>query len=158
MHEWMFSSTRRSALMTVALGDAGMTESPTKLVMVVDDYPDILKMVNTILASIGYRVLSASGADAALRQIDREAPDVILTDIQMADGDGLELINAVRERRLSIPIVAMSGGSGTFGIDHLASAQKLGAVSIVDKPFRSAHLAEAIDRALGRRPAPPRKS
>lgn len=135
-----------------------MSESLAKRVLIVDDDPEIREIVAAVLDSVGYVVTAVSGADPAIALVAKEPPDVILTDIHMPEGDGFELINAVRERGLDIPIVAMSGGSGTFGIDHLEYARKLGAVSIVDKPFRSSHLAEAIDRALAGRPAAPRRS
>jgi len=135
-----------------------MSESRAKRVLIVDDDPEIREIITALLDSVGYIVNAASGADPAIALLADDPPDVILTDIHMAEGDGFELINAVRDRGLDIPIVAMSGGSGTFGIDHLEYARKLGAVSMVDKPFRSSHLAEAIDRALAGRPPAPRKS
>jgi CheY-like chemotaxis protein len=128
-----------------------------KRILVVDDDAEVRKIVTTILESIGFLVVAVDGANAALSLIEGDQPDAVLTDIHMADGDGFELINAIRDRGLSIPIVAMSGGSGTLsGTDHLELARKLGAAAIVDKPFRSSHLAEAIDRAIDGRVAPPR--
>ena len=135
-----------------------MSRVERKCILIVDDDPEIREIIAAMLDSIGYSVATANGANSAIAIIDSSPPDVILTDIHMAEGDGIELINGVRERGLDIPIVAMSGGSGTLGTDHLAYAQKLGAAAIVDKPFRSSHLAEAIDRALAGRPAIPRKS
>ena len=130
-----------------------MSESRNKRILIVDDDPEIREIITAILDSVGYMVTAVSGADPAIALLGNDPPDVILTDIHMAEGDGFELINVVRERGLDIPIVAMSGGSGTFGIDHLEYARKLGAVAMVDKPFRGSHLAEAIDRATAGRPA-----
>jgi len=103
-------------------------------------------------------VTAVGGANAAIALIASEMPDAILTDSHMAEGDGFELINAVRNLGLKIPIVVMSGGSRTFGSDHLELARKLGAAAIVDKPFRASHLAESFDRAIGGRVAPQRRS
>ena len=128
-----------------------------KRVLVVDDDPTVRETVASLLESIGFQVTSAEGADAALALIGTDLPDAILTDIHMANGDGFELINAVREQGLSIPIIAMSGGSSTLSdSDHLEFARKLGAVAVIDKPFRGSHLAEAIDRAISGRGAPAR--
>jgi two-component system response regulator FixJ len=124
----------------------------------VDDDPEIREIITAILDSVGYAVTAVSGANPAIKLLSDEPPDVILTGIHMAEGDGFEFINAVRARGLDIPIVAMSGGAENSGIGHLEYARKLGAVGIVDKPFRSSHLAEAIDRALAGRSAPHRKS
>jgi DNA-binding NtrC family response regulator len=134
-----------------------MGELQSKRILIVDDDTEIRKTVTAMLESIGFLVMAVAGANAAIALIDRERPDVILTDIHMAEGDGLELINAVRDRGLNIPIVAMSGGGAISGLDNLELARKLGAAAIVDKPFRSSHLAEALDRAINGRGAPPRR-
>ncbi|MDQ7250514.1 response regulator [Dongia sedimenti] len=134
-----------------------MIDPQVRRVLIVDDDPQVLETVASMLRSIGFEVICTGGSDAAIALLqDDRRPDVILTDIHMADGDGFELINAVREQGLSIPIVAMSGGSGTMDADHLELARKLGAAAVIDKPFRSSHLAEAIDRAIAGRGAPPR--
>jgi len=127
-----------------------------KRVLIVDDDPEIRQTIKTILNAIGYRVTEVDGANAAIAAIEREPPDAILTDIHMAEGDGLGLINAVRDGGMNIPIVAMSGGGGLSGADNLEVARKLGAAAIVDKPFRASHLAEAVDRVIAGRPAPHR--
>jgi len=135
-----------------------MADSQRKRILIVDDDPEIREIVTAILESLDFLVTAVGGANEAIAIVESEIPDAILTDIHMAEGDGFELINAVRDRGLTIPIIAMSGGSTTLsGTDHLELARKLGAVAIVDKPFRSAHLAEAIDRALGGRDAPARQ-
>lgn len=136
-----------------------MADSRRKRVLIVDDDAEILQIVGTILESIDFDVTAVGGANAAIALLDGDTPDAILTDIHMAEGDGFELINEVRSRGLNVPIIAMSGGSSTLaGTDHLDLARKLGAVAIIDKPFRRAHLAEVIDRAIAGRGAPPRKS
>jgi len=129
-----------------------MADSQRKRILIVDDDADMRKTVTTMLESLDFIVTAVGGADAALALIENDRPDAILTDIHMAEGDGFELINAVRERGLTVPIVAMSGGSGTLSeTDHLEYARKLGAAAIVDKPFRASHLAEVIDRAISGR-------
>jgi len=134
-----------------------MAASPPKRVLVVDDDPQVLATLASMLESIGFQVVTVDGANAALALIESERPDAILTDIHMTEGDGIELINAVREQHLNIPIVAMSGGSsGLASSDHLEVARKLGAAAVIDKPFRASHIAEAIDRAIAGRGAPPR--
>jgi len=135
-----------------------MDDSQHRHVLIVDDDAEIRETITHILDSVGFKVTALDGADAALAFLETARPDVILTDIHMDAGDGFELINTMRERGAAIPIVAMSGGSGTFSTDHLEFARKLGAAAIVDKPFRSAHLVEAIDRAIGGRSALPRES
>jgi CheY-like chemotaxis protein len=133
-----------------------MADTLRKRVLVVDDDADIRQTIGSMLESIGFDVIGVGGANAALALIASDRPDAILTDIHMDDGDGIELINALREQGLNIPVVAMSGGSDTLGLDHLELARKLGASAVVDKPFRASLIAEAIDRAIAGRSAPPR--
>jgi two-component system chemotaxis response regulator CheY len=66
----------------------------------------------------------------------------------MPGADGIELITAMRNWPEKIPIIAMSGGVQSQGIDALEVAQKLGAVAIIDKPFRVSNLLEMVDRAI----------
>ena len=133
------------AKMLLCAEDSGAAMADSKRILIVDDDADIRHTVSAMLGSLGFVVMEVTGGAEAIAAIESAVPDAILTDIHMANGDGFELINAVRDRGLSIPIVVMSGGSATMpGTDHLELARKLGAAAIVDKPFRSAHLAEAM--------------
>jgi CheY-like chemotaxis protein len=96
------------------------------------------------LSGVGYRVVAAEDAAAAMRAVDREQPDLVLTDIYMESGDGYELIAALRQRSRRVPVVAMS--AGRLGYDTLKAALHLGADAVIDKPFPGAGLVETIDR------------
>ena len=75
-------------------------------------------------------------------------PDLVLTDIYMPDADGFELINALRQRNLNVPVVAMSGGTRAGSYDNLSIATHLGAAAVIDKPFSNASLIDTIDRVI----------
>ena len=92
-------------------------------------------------------VRRAGNGRAALAEIDRHPPDLILTDIVMPDCDGVELILALRQRRNSIPIIAMSGGRRTSDL-YLDTAARLGAATVLHKPFPSSELLTAIANLL----------
>jgi CheY-like chemotaxis protein len=111
----------------------------------------MLDMMRRILESLDYEVCCASNAHAAIAAIELRRPEVVLTDIYMPEGDGLELINWIRGRPNPIPIIAMSGSSAA-GFDALSAAKNLGAVNIIDKPFRLAQVVEMVDRARRRPP------
>jgi CheY-like chemotaxis protein len=128
-----------------------------KIVLVVDDEPDLRESIRLVLESYGYSVREANHARDAERMIRSEPPDVILTDIYMPFGDGFELLTALRESGTEIPIVAMSGIGQAGPVDVLEMARKLGAVGIIDKPFRVSNLLEMIDRAVAGRGAPARR-
>jgi CheY-like chemotaxis protein len=121
------------------------------LIMVVDDDPQMLDMMRRILESVDYDVVIANNAHVAIAAIEKRRPEVVLTDIYMPEGDGLELINWIRSQPNPIPIVAMSGSS-TQGFDALSAAKNLGAVNVIDKPFRLTQVVEMVDRARRRPP------
>jgi CheY-like chemotaxis protein len=128
-----------------------------RTVLVVDDDPDLRMSVRRMLETYDYAVVEAGDAIEAIRALTASKPDLILTDIYMPGADGLELITALRSWPEPIPVVAMSGGTRIADMDPLDVAQKLGAVAIIDKPFRVSNLLEMIDRAIAGRGAPPRQ-
>jgi CheY-like chemotaxis protein len=127
-----------------------------RVVLLVDDDEAIRASIRAMLEAYDYSVVEAGDSEAALRELAAARPDVILTDIYMPGADGLELINALRSWPEPIPIVAMSGGAKVHGMDALEIARKLGAVAIIDKPFRVSNLLEMIDRVTAGRDAPAR--
>ena len=75
--------------------------------------------------------------------------DLVITDINMPEMDGLEVINELRRKGIDVPVVALSGG-GRF-LDKaflLANAKLLGAVSTIAKPFQLDEIREAVEAAL----------
>jgi CheY-like chemotaxis protein len=122
------------------------------LVLVVDDDAGLRDSIRSVLESMGFLVSTAGNAREAIVEVGAQRPDVILTDIYMPEGDGYELISAMRSFGEAIPIVAMSGGALQYEIqDHLGMAKRLGAEATLAKPFRAAALVETVDRAIGQR-------
>lgn len=81
-------------------------------VVAVDDHEDTLGMLELLLGEIGWHVWTASTGEDALQIVERELPDLILSDLSMPDMDGFELIRAIRERTSRrIPAVAITGSS-----------------------------------------------
>jgi DNA-binding NtrC family response regulator len=119
------------------------------LILVVDDDEAICRTLSAALHLRGYDVLCAADARMAEQLVDARQPDLILTDIIMEEADGLELINSMlRVRRLTVPIIAMSGAASSSGFDSLAIAERLGASATLSKPFSNALLFETIERVL----------
>ncbi|MDQ7250780.1 response regulator [Dongia sedimenti] len=126
-------------------------------VLIVDDDPGLRDTLRRMIVSVGYGVDCVEDAHAAITAIGKRVPDIIITDIYMPAGDGFELLNWLRNQGMSIPVIAMSGSSSGAGdYDQLSVAEHLGAVAVIDKPFRQSKLIETIDRVLGNRGAPPR--
>jgi len=121
------------------------------LILVVDDDEAICRTLSVALQSRGYDVLCAADARMAEQLMDARQPNLILTDIVMDEADGLELINTIlRVRKLSVPIVAMSGASSAYGFDSLAIAARLGAAATLSKPFSNTLLYETVERVLNK--------
>jgi len=123
-------------------------EPPASTILVVDDDPDLLQSLRVLLESYDYQVIMASNAAAAVAAVSEQGPDLVLTDIYMPDADGFELINALRQHNLSVPVIAMSGGGRVGSYDNLSIATHLGAAAVIDKPFSNASLIDTIERVL----------
>jgi CheY-like chemotaxis protein len=121
------------------------------MVLVVDDNVEAAEAIAQQVRDLGHRVIVAHDAITAVECAASHPPDIVLTDIFMADMDGLELIRAIRSNRIEMSIIAMSGGA-KGGFDVLGLAEKLGADAVINKPFRREDLGEVMDRCLGRSP------
>jgi CheY-like chemotaxis protein len=85
-----------------------MPNSPATL-LIVDDEPTIRESLSQVLTEIGYRVRSAEDGFSALREIANEAPELLLSDLNMPGISGYELLSEVRRRFPAIRTIAMSG-------------------------------------------------
>ena len=78
-------------------------------ILVVDDEPSILQTCALVLQKRGYEVRTAGGGFAALAELRRSLPDVIITDLRMPNMSGFELLSVVRRRFPHIAVIAVSG-------------------------------------------------
>jgi CheY-like chemotaxis protein len=121
--------------------DAEGERSTRYTVLVVDDEPDIRYLLKVILESVGYAVVEAAHGEAALEQVRRSPPHLVLTDRMMPRMSGRELIKQLRadERTKAIPILVVSGTNGDVPEADASLA----------KPFESAELIAVVDRLIG---------
>lgn len=119
-----------------------------KRILVVDDHADTREMLVRMLRKGGYDAEPAAGKSTAL-QLCREQPfDLMVADIGLADGSGLDLMRAIAAVS-TIKGIACSG----FGTDdHLAAAKAAGFSAYLQKPISYAALCETINRVLGEGP------
>jgi two-component system OmpR family response regulator len=103
-------------------------------VLIVDDDETIRLILGRTVRKAGYLARFVSNASDAIAEISAEAPDIVFTDIYMQDADGFELINWLRRRSGSIPLIAMSGANETI-TGQLGLAAGLGADATISKPF-----------------------
>lgn len=119
-------------------------------VLIVDDDPDMRALLRTFLLAAGFEVKVAGSAREALSRLhlSPDRPDCILTDIYMADGDGFELIGALKTQGFRIPVIAISGGSRSSGHHPLEIADNLGVAATIAKPFKRVELIETVNRVI----------
>jgi two-component system KDP operon response regulator KdpE len=106
-----------------------MTQGP--LVLVVEDEPQMRKFIRASLASRGYRILEAERASEVIMLITSHNPDLVLLDLGLPDGDGIELTRQVREWS-RVPIIVISARGRE---DDKVAALDAGADDYLTKPF-----------------------
>ena len=109
-------------------------------ILIVDDDAALRWMVASFLEQEGYTVQTASSGAAALDQIERQRPSLILLDMNLPGIDGWELAKTLRERNLNIPIVVM-----TAAAEARMWASQIGAAAYVAKPLSLPQLLSRID-------------
>ena len=119
-------------------------------ILVVDDEPQITRVLKTTLSSQGYGIRTASDGEEALQAMSEWPPDLIVTDLRMPNMDGLELCREVRKTS-QVPIIVLS----VKGEDSIkVQALDAGADDYVTKPFSMTELSARIRAALRRASVP----
>ncbi|MBI4872883.1 MAG: sigma-54-dependent Fis family transcriptional regulator [Candidatus Riflebacteria bacterium] len=114
-------------------------------VLVVDDAPDTLDIIEQNLTSRGYDVVAVSSAREALRLLAARPFELVVTDMKMPGMSGLELVKHVRERHPDTEVMMITGYAT---IEGAVEAVKTGAEEYLAKPFTDDELLCAVDRAL----------
>ncbi len=115
-------------------------------VLIVDDEPNIRRMVGALLAAEGYEVRDAPDGHAAFAGALDAEPDVVLLDLMMPnDSDGMETLAKFRERFPELPVVMMSGRAG---LSDAVKATRLGAFTFLEKPLTPEGTLLALASAL----------
>jgi DNA-binding NtrC family response regulator len=114
-------------------------------ILVVDDAPDTLEVIQRNLTSHGFRVLTASGVEEALRILDQTEVDLVITDYKMPVLSGLDLINHVRENYRDTEVMMITGHAS---INGAVDAVKSGAQEYLTKPFTDEELFDSVSRVL----------
>ncbi len=120
-----------------------MSAAPVR-VLVIDDEPPIRKLLRMGLTTQGYQILEAPNGKAALELL-KEAPDLIILDLGLPDVRGHDLLQTIRARNESVPIVVLSSRSDEAG---KVQALDLGADDYVTKPFGMDELLARMRAAL----------
>jgi two-component system nitrogen regulation response regulator NtrX len=115
-------------------------------ILIVDDEPNIRRMVGALLSAEGYEVRDAQDGAAGLARALESEPDVLLLDLMMpGELDGLATLARLRERLPDVPVVMMSGRAG---LSDAVRATKLGAFNFLEKPLSPEGVLLALSSAL----------
>ena len=116
-------------------------------IMIVDDEPDVVTMIENALKSDGFIVVRAYDGIEALDLVSIENPDLILLDIMMPMMSGYEVCEQIKANPQTqhIPIVCITSAHAS---DALAQSQRAGAATLITKPFLPAELLAQIRRHL----------
>jgi two-component system response regulator GlrR len=114
-------------------------------ILLVDDDPDLLKLISLRLTSAGYRVRTADSGETALATIAVERPATVITDLRMPGIDGLQLFQAIHRQHPALPVIILTA-HGT--IPDAVSATQRGVFGFLTKPFDSQELLQKVAAAL----------
>jgi two-component system, NtrC family, response regulator HydG len=116
-------------------------------ILVVDDSPATVEVLQRNLAGAGFRVFTASGVAEALKLLDQTAVDLVITDLKMPGVSGMDLVRHVRENLHNTEVMMITGYATVEGA---VQAVKVGAEEFLAKPFTDEELLAAVKRALGK--------
>jgi two-component system, NtrC family, response regulator GlrR len=114
-------------------------------ILLVDDDPDLLKLISLRLVSAGYRVRTADSGEAALAALAIARPGIVVTDLRMPGIDGMQLFEAIHRQHPSLPVIILTA-HGTIP-DAVAATQR-GVYGFLTKPFDSQDLLAKVAAAL----------
>ena len=113
--------------------------------LLVDDDPDLLKLLSMRLTSAGYHVTAVASAEDALAQLDVARPQLVVSDVQLPGRDGLALFDEIRAHHPPLPVILLTA-HGT--IPDAVEATARGVFTYLTKPFDGKALLEKISQAL----------
>ena len=114
-------------------------------VLLVDDDPDLLKLISLRLTSAGYRVRTADSGETALAALAVQRPAAVITDLKMPGIDGLALFDAIHRQHPAMPVIILTA-HGT--IPEAVSATQRGVFGFLTKPFDSQELLQKVAAAV----------
>jgi FixJ family two-component response regulator len=115
-------------------------------ILIVDDDPDLLEALKSMLKVYNYRVDTASNVNAAIKKVTENKYDLIVSDIEMPGRTGLEFLEQLKKGMLiEIPVVLMTGH---LSVDYAIEAVRLGAADFIKKPIESKVILKSINHQL----------
>lgn len=118
-----------------------MSERGAPRLLVVEDRDSLRRLLLRVFGEEGYRVAAAAGAGEGLAHLAAERPDLVLTDLKLPDGSGLDVVRACAAAAPPVPVVVLTA-YGTVGA--AVEAMKLGALDFLEKPVELGELRRRV--------------
>lgn len=125
--------------------------------LIVDDNPDCIAVLRSMLITQGFEVVTALSGAEALEKLDEAVPDIMLLDLMMPEMDGFELLQKVRDVNTTarMPVIILSAKTAD---DDVMLGYQYGADYYITKPFTSDQVRRGIDLVLNRSSASTRSA
>jgi len=114
-------------------------------ILIVDDAPPFLLFLSKILTGQGYEIATAQNGEEALRTLQTESFDLMITDINMRPINGVELLRKARESYAKMGVIVLTAYETMYTADEAA---KSGAFAYIVKPFKNEDLLQTVRHAL----------
>jgi len=119
--------------------------SSTYIVLVVEDDKQLLSSVSAFLSSSGFKVISAADGLQALHMLEQITPDIIISDVQMPNMDGIQFLEELRRSKIGVPVIITTGHPD---IDTAIRSIRTGASDYIVKPYHFDLLIEKIHTVI----------
>ena len=121
-------------------------------ILIAEDDPSMVAVLVEVLKELNHEVITANSAERALDLVKQHGPDLVLTDIEMPEGQpkGLELLRSIKEHDRLIPVIVLTGYATK---ERAVAALRAGAQDFIEKPFRIDELHKRVENALVQRKA-----
>ena len=118
-----------------------------KRILIVDDSTSMRGMIRSALRAGSFEVIEAANGPEALTMLDRQEVDLIITDMNMPDMDGISLVKAIRHRPATkvTPVLVLTTESG---VELKQAGRAAGATGWIVKPFSPQQLVQVVDKVL----------
>ena len=101
-------------------------------VLIVDDESSIVFSLSEAMRDAGYKVITGTTGEEAIREVKESSPDIVLLDMKLPDIDGLKVLKQIKDMDQNTPVIMMSA---YVDIPTAVNATKIGAHSFVEKPL-----------------------
>jgi len=127
-----------------------MTEKSTKMILCIEDEPEMIELIRLILGSGEFDIRGANGGKEGLEIIRKEHPDLVLLDLMMPEMDGWEVYQLIKadETTRNIPVIVVTAKSQS--IDKVLGLHIAKVDDYISKPFSPQELLTSVENVLAR--------